>query len=203
MTSFAVVRLIRQWTKCRKVGHAGTLDPMATGLLIVCTGKATRRVGEFVAFDKTYDAVVELGRSTDTDDAEGIVIENHDVPDWTADRVFPVLNEFTGEIKQIPPMFSAIKQNGKRLYKLARRGIEVEREARHVRIHEISRVEWNRPRLSFRVRCTKGTYIRALARDLGRRLGTGGLLAELRRVEIGSFRVEEAYTLDALKALLA
>ena len=176
---------------------------MATGLLIVCTGKATRRAGEFVGFDKTYDAVVELGRASDTDDAEGIVTQEREVPDWTADELFPVLAEFTGEIEQIPPMYSAIKQGGRRLYTLARRGIAVEREARRVRIHEISRAEWNRPRLSFRVRCTKGTYIRALARDLGQRLGTGGLLAELRRVEIGPFRVDEAYTLDALKALLA
>jgi tRNA pseudouridine55 synthase len=203
MTSFAVVKQIRHWSRCRKVGHAGTLDPLATGLLIVCTGKDTRRVSEFVAFDKTYDAVVELGRSTDTDDAEGIVIENHDVPDWTAEQVFPVLNEFTGEIEQIPPMFSAIKQNGKRLYKLARRGIEVERKARQVRIFDISRTEWNRPNLSFRVRCSKGTYIRALARDIGRRLGTGGFLSALRRVEIGPFRVDDAYTLNDLKTLIA
>jgi tRNA pseudouridine55 synthase len=176
---------------------------LATGLLIVCTGKATKRVGEFVAFDKTYDAVVELGLSTDTDDAEGNVIEEHDVPDWTAERVFSVLNEFTGDIEQLPPMFSAIKQNGKRLYKLARRGIEVERKARQVRIFEISRTEWNRPNLSFRVRCSKGTYIRAMARDIGNRLGTGGYLSALRRVEIGPFRVDDAYTLDDLKALIA
>jgi tRNA pseudouridine55 synthase len=131
------------------------------------------------------------------------VIDEKNVPDWTEERVFPVLSEFTGEIGQIPPMFSAIKQNGKRLYKLARRGIEVERAVRQVHIFDYSRVEWNRPKLSFRVRCSKGTYIRALARDIGRRLGTGGFLTALRRVEIGPFRVDDAYTLDDLKALIA
>jgi tRNA pseudouridine55 synthase len=203
ITSFGVVRQIRRWSKCKKVGHAGTLDPLATGLLIVCTGKATKRMSEFTAYDKTYDAVVELGRSTNTDDAEGTVIEEHVLPDWKAEQFIAVLSEFTGEIEQIPPMFSAIKQGGKRLYKLARRGIEVERPARLIRIIDISRAEWDRPRLSFRVRCTKGTYIRSLARDLGRRLGTGGFLSALRRVEIGPYHVDDAYTLDDLKVLIA
>jgi tRNA pseudouridine55 synthase len=202
ITSFGVVRRIRRWTGCRKVGHAGTLDPMATGLLLVCTGPATKRVSELMDLEKEYEGTVELGITTDTDDAEGKVTERSEVVAFSREDVLSILQEFQGVIDQIPPMYSAIKINGRRLYRLARRGKVVPREPRKVTIHEITLLDWTSPLLSLRVRCSKGTYIRALARDIGGRCGTGGTLKTLRRTRLGPHRADDAYTLDTLREWL-
>jgi len=197
MTSFDVVRRIRRWTGCRKVGHGGTLDPGATGLLLICTGKATRRFGELMAYDKVYEGVVELGRQTRTDDSEGEIIAVRPVPEFTPEVIRETLHAFEGEIDQVPPIFSALKKKGKPLYRYARKGIPVTPEPRKIRIDEITLLGWRRPDISIRIRCGKGTYIRALARDLGERLGTGGFLKALRRTQIGPYRVDTAPTLEA------
>lgn len=202
MTSFGVVERIRRWTGCRKVGHAGTLDPLATGVLLVCTGRATKRVSEFMDLEKEYEGVVELGKATDTDDAEGKVIEEHPVPDFSKEEIVSTLNSFRGTIDQIPPMYSALKKNGQRLYKLARRGDDVSRQPRSVTIYEITLLEWRRPELHIRVRCSRGTYIRALARDIGKTLGTGGYLKTLRRTRIGQFQAADSYALEAFRRRL-
>lgn len=199
MTSFGVVERIRRWTGCRKVGHAGTLDPLATGVLLVCTGRATKRVSEFMDLEKEYEGVVELGKVTDTDDTEGKIVEEHPVPDFSKEDIESSLNSFRGTIDQIPPMYSALKKNGQRLYKLARRGKEVPRQPRSVTIHEITLLNWMCPELSIRVRCSRGTYIRALARDIGNKLGAGGYLKTLRRTRIGQFRVADSYTLETFR----
>lgn len=202
MTSFGVVRKVRAWTGCRKVGHAGTLDPMATGVLLVCTGKATKRVETLMGLEKVYEGTVTLGRTTDTDDAEGEIIAEQEVPPLSQDTLMGVLRKFRGEILQTPPMFSALKQDGKRLYKLARKGITVERPSRRVRVEELILLDWKQPNLTLRVRCSKGTYIRSLARDIGNALGTGGTLTALRRMRVGSYRVEDAYAFNSLETLI-
>jgi tRNA pseudouridine55 synthase len=202
ITSFGVVRCVRRWTGCRKVGHAGTLDPMATGVLLVCTGPATKRVSEFMDLEKEYEGTIELGITTDTDDAQGKVTGRSDVPLFSRQDILSILVGFQGVIHQIPPMYSAIKMNGSRLYRLARRGKVIPREPRKVTIHEITLLDWNSPRLSVRVRCSKGTYIRALARDVGERCGTGGTLMTLRRTRLGPHRADDAYTLDTLREWL-
>jgi tRNA pseudouridine55 synthase len=202
MTSFGVIERIRKWTQCRKIGHAGTLDPLATGVLLVCTGLATKRVSELVDLEKEYEGIVELGKITETDDAEGRILKQNRVPRFSTDELMTVLTRFTGEIKQVPPMYSAIKKNGRRLYKLARRGEVIPRDARNVRVYEMTLLEWQSPCLRVRVRCSKGTYIRALARDIGEQLGTGGYLKTLRRTRVGPYRVEEGYSVDMLRELL-
>lgn len=199
MTSFGVVERIRRWTGCRKVGHAGTLDPLATGVLLVCTGRATKRVSEFMDLEKEYEGIVELGRATDTDDAEGKIIEEHPVPDFSEEEIESSLNSFRGTIDQTPPLYSALKKNGQRMYKLARRGNDVPRQPRSVTIHEITLLKWIRPELHIRVRCSRGTYIRALARDIGKTLGTGGYLKALRRTRIGQFQATDSYPLEAFR----
>ena len=202
ITSFGVVHRIKKWTGCRKVGHAGTLDPMATGVLLVCTGPATKRVSELMELEKEYEGTVELGMTTETDDAEGKVTGRCDVPPFSREDILAILEGFQGFIDQIPPMYSAIKKNGSRLYRLARRGMVVPRDPRKVTIHEINLLDWKPPFLSVRVRCSKGTYIRALARDIGERCGTGGYLKTLRRTRLGPYRADDAYTLETLREWL-
>jgi len=199
LTSFGVVKRIRQWTGCRKVGHAGTLDPLATGVLLVCTGRATKRVSELMGLEKEYDGTVELGKTTETDDAEGKIIRECRVYPFSTDEIESVLRIFVGSIDQIPPMYSALKQNGRRLYQLARKGKIVPREPRKVEVHEITLLEYKRPLLRIRVRCSKGTYIRALARDIGEQLGSGGYLKNLRRTRVGPYNVDEGYSLEKLQ----
>jgi tRNA pseudouridine55 synthase len=203
MTSFYAVNRIKRWVHCTKAGHAGALDPLATGVLLVCTGKATRRVSELMSLRKTYEGVIELGKVTTTDDAEGELVEQKEVPDFSQDKINSVLRLFEGEIDQIPPMFSALKINGQRLYRLARRGIVVERLPRRIVIHEIILLNWRKPFITFRIRCSKGTYVRSLARDIGKSLGTGGYLKSLCRTEIGPYRLDEAYSMEEFKALFA
>lgn len=202
MTSFGVVKKVRSLTGCKKVGHAGTLDPMATGVLLVCTGRATKQISQFVDMDKEYIGTIHLGAATDTDDAEGKVLFEKSVPDLKLETVHHVLNSFVGDIDQVPPMFSAIRQNGKRLYKIARQGKVVKRGPRNVTIHEIELLSSILPELQIRVRCSKGTYIRSLARDIGEKLGTAGYLSQLQRTRIGCYRIENGQTLDEFKMSL-
>ena len=203
ITSFGVVHKIRKWTHCKKVGHGGTLDPMATGVLLIFTGKATKQVPKFMDLSKIYEGTIELGKTTDTDDVQGQIIEIKEVPQFEENQVRAVLNSFQGEIDQVPPMFSALKKDGKRLYKLARQGKVVHREPRKVVVHTIDLLSYEWPLLHIRVHCSKGTYIRSIARDVGSALGTGGCLSALRRTQIGDYRVDDAYTLDEFQQILS
>ncbi|MBU4485493.1 MAG: tRNA pseudouridine(55) synthase TruB [Candidatus Delongbacteria bacterium] len=190
-TSFDVVAKLRGILKIKKIGHAGTLDPFATGLLLILVGKATKRQNGLMAADKVYEAEIKLGEKTDSYDRTGKVTATSDLK-VSAEQIREVVMSFVGENLQIPPMFSAIKKDGKRLYELARKGIEIEREPRKVTIHsiDISAIETDIIRV--RVHCSKGTYIRSLANDIGERLGTYGHLKDLRRTSIGNFSVKDA-----------
>jgi tRNA pseudouridine55 synthase len=192
-----VVDAIRHAARIRRVGHAGTLDPMATGVLLVCLDQATRVSRHLMASDKVYRAQIQLGQTTDTDDAEGQVIDQRPVPAKLDEAAIQeVLVNFEGQIDQIPPRYAAIKQKGVPLYKLARRGIDVKPSPRRVSIHSILLLEWRSPSLTVEVHCGPGTYIRALARDVGSRLGCGGHLASLVRLKSGEFSLEETTELD-------
>ncbi len=195
ITSFGVVKKVRSLTHCKKVGHAGTLDPMATGILLICTGKATKQVATFVDMDKEYIGTIHFGEATDTDDADGNVIQKKPVPRLNEKALIPLLNSFIGDIMQIPPMYSAIRQEGKRLYRLARQGKVVERSQRPVTIYDIELLSWNSPDLKIRVTCAKGTYIRSLARDMGEKLESAAHLTALRRTRVGNYRVEDSVSL--------
>ncbi|GAB4528526.1 MAG: tRNA pseudouridine(55) synthase TruB [Anaerolineae bacterium] len=199
MTSHDVVMYVRRLTGQRKVGHAGTLDPMATGVLLLCLGQATRVAEYLMAGRKRYRAVVRLGVSTDTYDAEGVVTRSVHSSDLSQAQILDALAAFQGTIQQVPPPFSAIRQNGQRLYELARRGISVQAPPRTVQIHSISLVAWEAPDLTLDVTCSPGTYIRSLAHDLGQRLGVGGHLTALTRRASGQWVLENAVTLDNLK----
>lgn len=203
-TSQDVVAKIRGLTRQRRVGHAGTLDPMATGVLVVCMGRATRVSEYLMASDKTYRAVVRLGIETDTYDADGQVVAQREVQVMRAD-LDRALAGLTGAIDQVPPMYSAIKLEGKPLYKLARKGIEVERAPRRITIHEIAVRAWEPPDATLDVRCSPGTYIRSIAHDLGQALpgSCGAHLVALTRLASGSFSVEEAVPLAAFQAAAA
>jgi tRNA pseudouridine55 synthase len=196
-TSFDVVRKLRRLVSTRKVGHAGTLDPLATGLLILCTGRYTKRINEYMAREKEYTGVVTLGAYTPTYDLESEPVAFADCGGLTLDAVTKVIAaQFLGEIMQVPPIHSAIKVGGKRVYELARKGKEVRLEPRPVRISAFEITEFRLPQVTFRVVCSTGTYIRSLANDLGEVLGCGGYLSGLRRTRIGEFRVEDAMTVE-------
>ncbi len=199
LTSHDVVNRVRRATNIRPVGHAGTLDPMATGVLVVCLGQATRVSEYLLGHDKAYHAKIRLGIETTTDDADGEVVATRGV---NVDRaaVERALALFAGEIQQIPPMYSAIKRDGQKLYELARQGIEVEREARSVIIRSIELRGYQAPDVTIDVQCSAGTYLRSIARDLGAALGTGGHLIELRRMAAGPFTIEQALPLEAFEA---
>ena len=197
-TSHDVVAKIRRLIGVRKVGHAGTLDPMATGVLLLCLGRATRLVSYLVAKEKEYRVSVRLGIATDTFDAEGVVVERSEAVPSDLNTIRKSLERFEGEIDQVPPMFSALKVGGKKLYSLARRGKVVEREPRKVHIHKIELEGLDGRDLNLRVVCSKGTYVRTLADDLGRSLGCGGHVASLRRIRVGDIRVEDCETIDAV-----
>ncbi len=200
ITSFGVIRVVRRLLNVRKAGHAGTLDPLATGLLIVCIGKATKRTGEFMNLAKEYEAVAVLGKSTDTYDAAGAVIKERDVPPLSKENLIEISRRFTGNIQQIPPMFSAIKINGRPLYKRARRGEEVPRQARGITVHELEILWVDLPRFAVRVRCGKGTYIRSLVHDMGEAAGCGAFVESLRRTKIGDYSVRDALSLEHLES---
>ncbi len=193
-TSFEVVRQIRRALKVRKAGHLGTLDPFATGLLPLALGAATRLVPFLEGLDKTYLAEVELGKETDTQDATGRVVAEHPVAVSEAD-LRAAAARFVGEIEQIPPLYSAVRHQGRRLYELARQGMAVEARPRKVTIYRLEIKEIRLPRVVLEATCSKGTYMRTLAHDLGRVLGCGGHLAALRRLAVGPFPVDEALPL--------
>ncbi len=200
-TSFDVVNKIKKTFAIKKVGHAGTLDPMATGLLIVCTARKTKEIDSFVSLEKTYTGTIKLGETTASYDAETEVIDRKPIDTITPSMVIETTGYFTGEIEQLPPMYSAIKKNGKPLYKLARKGIEVKREPRRVSISEFSVTDINLPYVSFKITCSKGTYIRSIAHDFGQKLNTGGHLTDLRRIAIGPYTVDEAVTIELVNEL--
>jgi len=202
MTSHDVVDRVRRILRQRRVGHAGALDPLATGVLLICVGQATRLVEYLMDTTKVYRARLRLGITTETHDAQGKVVAERPV-EVTEDEVRQALATFLGPIEQVPPMYSALKHEGIPLYKLARRGIEVERKPRRVEIHEISLEEWSSPWLTIRLTCSPGTYIRALARDLGEQLGCGAHVASLTRLACGDFTLEEAVGLEELAQAVA
>ena len=198
-TSHDVVDLVRRCLRQRKVGHAGTLDPLASGLLLVCTGQATKVAPMLSDLDKTYRARVRLGVATDTGDAEGAPIGEAPIPADLEVRLREALPHFVGEIQQVPPMASAVKVGGQPLHRLRRAGITVEREPRTVHVRAIDLLELEPPEVGLRVTCSKGTYIRALAADLAEALGTRGYLAALRRERIGPFVVDGALSSRELR----
>jgi tRNA pseudouridine55 synthase len=200
ITSHDVVAKVRRVAGTKRVGHAGTLDPLATGVLIVCLGNATRLSEYVMQSTKRYRARVHLGVTTDTYDAEGEVLQQRDAGHITQEAVEAALGRFRGDIEQVPPMYSAIKQGGRKLYELARAGETVEREARPVRIDALTVSEWQPPQFTLDVTCSAGTYIRSLAYDIGEALGVGAHLAGLVRVSSGGFTLENAAPLDRLIA---
>ena len=200
-TSHDVVARLRGKLKMKRIGHAGTLDPMATGLLIMLVGKATRVSQYLTNLDKEYEGTVELGKVTDTQDADGEMRETRPVPPLTEDELKEAIKGFLGDQYQMPPMYSAIKINGVPLYKSARKGEEIVREPRFIRVSSWEVTKFGVPRFDFRLRCTKGTYVRTLAHDLGQKLGCGAHLAALRRTATDKFNVAQALTLDQIMAM--
>ncbi|MBZ0293072.1 MAG: tRNA pseudouridine(55) synthase TruB [Anaerolineae bacterium] len=198
VTSHDVVAHVRRGLKIKKVGHAGTLDPLATGVLVICVGAATRLSEYVMHTTKQYRAQVHLGIETETYDAEGSVIAECDASAVPREAVEQALLSFVGDIDQTPPMYSAIKQGGRKLYELARAGETVERPARAVRIDNLTLVDWSPPRFTIDVTCSAGTYIRSLAHDLGEVLGVGAHLSGLIRTASGAFGLENATALDTL-----
>ena len=201
MTSHDVVDRVRRHFGFKKVGHCGTLDPAATGLLILVLERATKLQDRLMSDDKAYEGTMILGVSTDSQDADGEIIAEKPVPPLTAEDIEEVLAKFRGDIQQIPPMVSAVKHQGTPLYKLARKGKTVEREPRLIHIYDLRVLGLELPRITFRVACTKGTYVRTICSDLGDLLGCGAHLHELRRTRSGKFDVNEAHQLQAVVAL--
>lgn len=200
MTSFAVIRDLKRYFNMKRIGHAGTLDPMATGVLVVLLGDATKLSDYLLTNNKEYEAIINLGASTDTEDAEGNILEEKEV-DVTEEQVDKVLSSLVGKIKQVPPMYSAIKKDGTPLYVLARKGEEVERDEREVEIFQIERTsklikENKRISFSFKCKVSKGTYIRTLCVEIGKRLNTLAYMERLNRVASGLFTIEESYKLS-------
>ena len=196
-TSQDVTARLRRVFNTRRIGHGGTLDPMATGVLPVFVGRATRGVEFFEHAEKTYETVLRLGMTTDTEDTTGTILSESEVS-VTQEQVEAVLEQFRGEILQIPPMYSALKVNGQKLCDLARKGREVERQPRPITIHELTLLETGENTLRLRVRCSKGTYIRTLCKDIGQALDCGGCMQELRRTSAGEYTIEEAVPLQEL-----
>lgn len=201
-TSFKVVNKVR-WLLCRKfgwkklkVGHAGTLDPLATGLLILCTGKATKQIQDLMAIDKEYIAEIKFGETTPSFDLETEVDKSFETKHITEDLILDALKKFSGEIEQIPPLFSAKQVNGTRAYHLARQGSDMELEPSKVTINEFELIKLDMPYASFRINCSKGTYIRSLARDLGKELNSGAHLTALQRTRIGEFQLINAESIE-------
>jgi len=195
-TSFDVVRKIRNAVKIKKVGHAGTLDPLATGLLIVCTGKFTKKINEYMAKEKEYTGTFIVGAVTPTYDLESEPENFHSIEGITEEMIYATAKKFTGKISQVPPIHSAIKQKGKAVYLLARKGIDVVMEPREITIHNFEITNVSFPEISFKVVCTTGTYIRSLANDFGKALGCGAYLSSLCRTRIGEFRIDNALSIE-------
>ena len=196
-TSQDVTSRLRRVFNTRRIGHGGTLDPMATGVLPVFVGRATRGVEFFEHAEKTYETVLRLGITTDTEDITGTILTEQPVS-VSEDDILQILPQFRGEILQVPPMYSALKVNGQKLYDLARKGKEVERQPRSITIHELTFLGFCEDGIRLRVRCSKGTYIRTLCKDIGQALGCGGCMAQLRRVSAGEYTIEESVPLQVL-----
>ncbi len=201
LTSHDVVRKIRQLYRTRKVGHAGTLDPLATGVLVVAVGDGTKILQFLFDDTKSYRATLRLGVATDTFDADGQVLATREVPPLDMDKINAACRPFRGVIEQLPPMYSALKHQGVPLYELARKGQEIERQARQICISRLNVCSYSAPELTIEVDCSKGTYIRSLASDLGDGLGCGAHLTALRRLRSGVFSLENCYTLEQLRQL--
>lgn len=196
-TSHDVVNVIRKKLNTKKVGHTGTLDPNATGVLPILVGKATKISKYLMEHDKTYIATIKLGEKTDTGDSEGQVIEEKSIPaDLKKEDINDVLQSFLGKQKQLPPMYSAIKINGKKLYEYAREGKEVKLEAREIEIYKIELLEYQNNKIKFEVECSKGTYIRTLCENIAKKLGTVGYMEELQRTKVNNFKIEDSILLD-------
>lgn len=200
-TSYRVVDKIKKWFRIKKAGHSGTLDPFATGLLIVATGKKTKELSKITELDKEYEGVMELGAITESHDPETEIIERRNLDGITKEKIIETAKHFIGEIEQIPPMYSAIKYKGKPLYEFARKGINIERKPRKVKIYDFQILEVNLPEVRFRVKCSKGTYVRTLVYDFGEKLGCGAYLKSLVRTKIGEYKLEDALTVDELKKI--
>jgi tRNA pseudouridine55 synthase len=209
VSSNKALQEVRRLFNANKAGHTGSLDPLATGLLPLCFGEATKVSAMMLDDNKRYQVVVQLGVMTDTGDAEGVVIKSEDVPDISHDQLMLCLQRFVGEIDQVPPMYSALKHNGKKLYELAREGITIERKARRISIFDLNLLvsslsgQDRTNQLVLEVFCSKGTYIRSLAEDLGHALGSCGTVLALRRLEAGMFNIAQANTIEQLTAMSA
>lgn len=196
ITSHDVVAKVRKALKTKKVGHTGTLDPLATGVLVVCVEKATKLVNYLTCDEKIYEVEMKLGIKTDTGDITGNIIDEDTNYKVTIKEANEVIKSFVGKQKQIPPMYSAIKVNGQKLYELARKGIEIEREPRDIEIFDIYNIEINNEFIKYTVHCSKGTYVRSLCEDIAQRLGTIGVMTKLRRIKSGQFEIENAIKID-------
>lgn len=196
VTSHDIVDMVRKKMHIKRVGHAGTLDPLAEGLLIILVGKYTKLFSRFVNFDKEYVGVLKLGEVTTTGDAQGSIVRRSDYRGINKSDILKAFSNFDGEIEQIPPMVSALHVGGKRLYQLARSGITVQRKPRKVSIYSIQILDVNPPFVEFYVHCSKGTYIRKLAEDIGERLGCGAHIIKIKRLSVGPFKLSDAITVD-------
>jgi len=198
ITSFKLVNLIKKKLQVKKAGHCGTLDPLASGLMLVLTGKATKSQDKFMKQDKVYFASVKLGTKTDSGDMAGKIIQQSDYAHVNIDNIKDVCKDFIGETEQIPPMFSALKVGGKKLYELARKGIEIERKKRKITIYFIDIIDYSDGIIKMRVKCSSGTYIRTLAEDIGEKLSTHAVLENLVREEIGIYSLKNAVSLEEI-----
>jgi tRNA pseudouridine55 synthase len=201
ISSNKALQEVKRLYNANKAGHTGSLDPLATGLLPVCLGEATKVSAFMLADDKRYQTVIQLGVMTDTGDVDGKVLEVKEVPEITEQQLASCLQTFVGEIEQVPPMYSALKHNGKKLYELAREGITVERKARKITIYDIKCLSFADGLLTLDVQCSKGTYIRTLAEDIGQALKCGATVKELRRTAAGMFKLEDTLTIEQLQAM--
>ena len=198
-SSFDVVKKIRNITKHKKVGHGGTLDPFASGVLIIGTEIDTKSLTSISNSDKTYEAELELGRATNTLDTEGSIVDEMQIPEIKSNILVSVLNSFLGSQKQQPPMYSAKKHKGTRLYKLARKNIEVDRKDVDININSIDLIDFNSNSIKFRVECSKGTYVRVLGKDIAEKLGTVGYLTSLKRTKVGNYLVNDSISVESFQ----
>ena len=201
LSSNSALQKVRRLFNAQKAGHTGALDPLATGLLPICLGEATKFSHYLLDSTKRYQTTVQLGQTTTTGDVEGEILLQREVPALTAERIEAVLQQFRGDIQQVPPMYSALKRDGRPLYELARQGIEIERQARPVSIYQLTLLDFTQDRLVLEVTCSKGTYIRVLGEDIGEALGCGGHLIHLHRTQTGHFELIPSYTLEYLETL--
>ncbi len=195
-TSFDIVYKVRKAVHVQKVGHAGTLDPKATGLLIVCTGKKTKEINTLMGLNKTYSGIITIGKTTPSYDTETEFDSENSFEEVTENKIFQIRDLFVGNLMQIPPMYSAVKKNGKALYKFARKGKTVERKPREINISKFEITKIDLPDIHFEICCSTGTYIRVIAHEFGEKLGCGGYLKELRRTKVGEFNVEDAFKIN-------